>query len=371
MNTGGFHLAIAAGGTGGHILPGIETGRALLASVQDSRVTWLSGGRDIEEHIYTSRGIQPLRLRSGAYRGAGKALVSKAEMVADTGAALRHFRRDCPDAVLAFGGGASAPVLVAANLLRIPIFLHESNAVAGRTTRKFSRHARRVFLGMADCQGQTGLLTGTPTQLPETPLLPPAERDLVLCMGGSQGASGLNELFLGALADPRLTGMPVQFHLVTGPGKDTLPLPGNATRAKLTISEYEPDMRRLLSRARLAVSRAGAGTLADLAVHGVPALLVPYPHAMDDHQAANAMYYAGRGAAEMVRQEELRPEDLAGRLAGLLGSENRLSAMSAAMSGLSHQDAAHRVIGTILSELGVACAAGGSPMTERTTGATG
>ncbi len=368
MERTGPFLAIAAGGTGGHILPGIETGRALLASVPGSRAEWICGGRAIEQRIYTSHGIEPVRLRVGTHRGRGRTLVSKAEMVADTGAMLRRLRRKRPDAVLAFGGAACAPVIAAAKLLRIPIFLHESNAVPGCTTRLFARHARRVFLGMGGFEAPNAVLTGTPAAPPAEETVPIASRDTLLCAGGSQGASSLNELFLAALADPRIAELPLRFHLVAGPGKGEPPVPPGVPREKLTIVEYETNMGSVLARTRLAVSRAGAGTLADLAAHSVPALLVPYPHAADDHQAANAAHYAGRGGAETVREENLNTEELTDQLSRLLASEDRLNTMSETMGALAHRGAALRVVETILSELGVSGATAGARIPAGTGG---
>lgn len=363
------YLAIAAGGTGGHILPGIETGRTFLARNPDGRVRWFAGGRVIEDRVYTSRGVEPVRLRAGTWPGRGRALVSKWELLADTAGMLRRFRREPPDAVLAFGGAACVPVVLAAFVLRIPVILHESNAIPGRTTCAFARFATRVLLGMEGVPIPGAVVTGTPASPLTQEATPHAERDLVVCVGGSQGAGRLNELFLAALADPEIAAMPLRFHLVAGPGRDCPAPPAGLPEGKLAISEYEPDMGPLLARARVAVSRAGSGSLGDLAAHGVPAILIPYPHAADGHQEANAEHYVRHGAARMIAERDLTEEHFARILREMLRNADGLAAMAGAMHGLSPEGAAARVVEETLSALGLESRPTGAGHAIRTGGA--
>jgi UDP-N-acetylglucosamine--N-acetylmuramyl-(pentapeptide) pyrophosphoryl-undecaprenol N-acetylglucosamine transferase len=303
-------FVVAAAGTGGHIIPGIQIGRELQRSGLVD-VEYLCGPRPIEQQVYGGERVTPTRLRTGGARGSLAKVMQPLEFTADFAKLLATFVVRRPAGVLAMGGAACFPTLAAAVALRVPIFLHESNRIPGRVIRLFRRHARTVFLGLGGLDSPNVEIVGTPVRWRET--LPDSDRRVVLCVGGSQGAGALNNAFIGAATRLQANFPALRFVLISGPGKRTADAP-----AWLDVREYEADLPSLLAQTILAVSRAGAGSLADLANHRVPSILVPYPHAMDDHQRANAICYSDRGAATLLEERDLTPITLASAMEALL-----------------------------------------------------
>ena len=329
---------IAAGGTGGHIIPGFQIGRELANQFGGAvEVEYICGSRTIEKRIYEEEGVLPARLSTGASRLQRWKPIRDAALCLDAMRTTLRFLVRRPAGVLAMGGAACFPVLAAAVVLRIPIFLHESNRIPGRVVRLFRRFARKTFLGMPCLAGKDILVTGTPAKGSPPASADAVEKDTVLCLGGSQGASRLNEVFIQAVKDGWLAESGMRFVLIAGPGKQTIE-PG-----PVEIREYEPDLPSLLRRARVLVSRAGAGTLADIANYQIPSILVPYPHAKDNHQEANARYFTERGAAYSAGEEMLSPEILAGALEDLIDSPEQREDMCFALARLATPDAAQRI----------------------------
>jgi UDP-N-acetylglucosamine--N-acetylmuramyl-(pentapeptide) pyrophosphoryl-undecaprenol N-acetylglucosamine transferase len=330
-------IVIAAGGTGGHILPAIQIGRRIEAAHGgELRPSFICGSRAIESRIYTGEGIAPLVLGIG---GRGPRLM---HMVIDFARMLGRFVAKRPAAVLGMGGAACFPVLAAATGLGIPIFLHESNAVPGRVVRLFRGRARRVYLGLGGLSGQNVEITGTPAK---TSLSANVHADVVLCVGGSQGADKLNALFVAA-ANQIATELPgLRFVLLSGPGKQ-VPEPG-----VVEVREYEPNMPALLAQTRIAVSRSGAGALADIANFTIPSILVPYPFAMDDHQLANARIYTNAGAAVCFDEKTLSADLLARAIRDLHRNDDRREQMSAALAPFATGDSAARIVASMIQHI--------------------
>jgi UDP-N-acetylglucosamine--N-acetylmuramyl-(pentapeptide) pyrophosphoryl-undecaprenol N-acetylglucosamine transferase len=324
-------FVIVAAGTGGHILPGVRIGKALEGEA-NCLVRFYCGARPIEARAYASQGVTPrvLPIASG-----GLSPARLFGFVRAFSRLLGDFRRERPKAVIATGGAACFPALVAAIALRIPFFLHESNAVPGRLTRMFHRQARRIYSGH-DLRGMNCAVLGTPG--PEVEELSSIdERRLVLCMGGSQGASALNSAFAGAAGILSREFPELSFVLISGPGKSAVP------RLGLEVLEYVDDMPSLLRHCCLALSRSGSGSLGDLAAFGIPAILVPYPHAMDDHQTANAEHMAERGGAEVMTEGELQGERLVKRMRELLGDRSFLAEMAEKAAACNFPNAAREI----------------------------
>lgn len=332
-------VLVAAGGTGGHILPGICVGRA-LANSGAVEVQYFAGRRPIENEIYRGEGIEPTLLRTGYSRGSK--FMQSIEMAFDFAAMTARMIVNRPAAVVAMGGAACFPVLSAARLLRIPIFLHESNRIPGKVIRLFAKIARRVFLGLGGLEGKNVSVTGTPTK---GAVEINGERDVVLCVGGSQGATALNDMFIAAANSAELCGCPLKFVLIAGPGKAPV-APG-----RVEVRAYEPNLPALLSRCVLAVSRSGAGALADFANFRIPAILVPYPHAMDDHQTANAKVYADAEAALLLDEKRLTGPILTVAMERLLMDETQLLAMSSAVAGFDSSGSARAIADEILASI--------------------
>lgn len=348
-------ILVAAGGTGGHILPGIHIGRELERRGEGLRVLYACGSKPIEAEIYRREGIDPI-VFPGNY-GSGGRLRGGLQAMGDLRRAHRLLREKNPATILAMGGGACAPILGAAVASRVPFFLHESNAIAGRVTRLFRRFARQVFLGLGGLEGPNVTVTGTPTR---DAGVAPGERRTVLCLGGSQGARRLNELFAEAvhlLPPSEKEGW--DFLLVHGPANQASAVPG------LRAEPYITDLAPVLARTAFAVTRAGAGTLADLANFAVPALLVPYPFAKDNHQDANARIFERCGASLLRQEEDLTAQELAVILREVLAEPSIRAGMRRAARRFSSEGSAARIADIILEHVGRDAAKAPLPLASR------
>lgn len=308
---------IACGGTGGHLAPGIALAEALVA-------------RGHEVQLFISHKKVDARLAEKyphltAVRVPGAPFGARPDVLAHflvrqtqgVSFSLRHLRAWRPDAVVGFGGFTNAGVTTAARLLDIPVALHEANRIPGRAVRFLSRWAQRLYLPPGvRLPGRVGLRvrhTGLPVR-PEVVRLPRAEaraqlgvdplRKLLVVIGGSQGSSVLNNWADSEAAALAQEG--VQLWCVTGLGKaDTTVREFRSRRGTLVRAWSEPFSDRvgvLLSAADLVVSRAGAGTIAELIRCETPAVLVPYPHAADNHQWANARHFEQQGGGFVIDQ---------------------------------------------------------------------
>ena len=307
---------IAAGGTGGHLAPGIALAEALRERGHDCLI--LISRKQVDARL----GARYPALRFAAMPGAGLGAnpVAFVRFVSSQVRALAFcrgvFQRENPAAVVGFGGFTSAPALLVARLRGVPAALHESNRVPGRAVRMLGRWARRVYLPPGvdlPALDPTVVRAAAMPVRREIQRLPRAaararwgfddSRPLLVVLGGSQGATALNAWASGQRAALAAAG--IQLAVVTGPGKeasgDSLP-PGGP---KAVFFPFCDQMAALLSAADLVVSRAGAGTLAELIRCQTPALLVPFPQAADNHQAANAEHFARLGGGEVVPQSGL------------------------------------------------------------------
>lgn len=307
---------IAAGGTGGHLAPGIALAETLRERGHQCLI--LISRKQVDARL----GARYPALRFAAMPGAGlgaspvalgRFLVSQIRALA-----FCHgvFRRENPDAVVGFGGFTSAPALLVARLRGVPCALHESNRVPGRAVRLLGRWARRVYLpsgvGLRGLDPAVARAAAMPVRR-EIQRLPRAAaragwgfddaRPLLVVLGGSQGASALNTWASGQRAALAAAG--IQLAVVTGPGKPAGGEPSAPADPKAVFLPFCDQMAALLSAADLVVSRAGAGTLAELVRCQTPALLVPFPEAADNHQAANAEHFARLGGGEVFPQTSL------------------------------------------------------------------
>lgn len=325
------HLLIAASGTGGHLFPALAVAEALPASWT---VSWLGVPDRLETDLVPSR--YPLHtVHAGGLQGQGLCkLWQLLRLIASSREVRRVIRRERTQVVFSTGGYIAAPAILAARWCGIPVVLHESNAIPGRVTRLLSRWCTRVAIGLPAAAerlpGSTPLLTGTPvrrTFLEPTPLppwVPAGEGPLLLVMGGSQGALGLNRMVRPLL--PSLLNAGCRVVHLTGSNDPEVGVLQHPALVERTFSDELPG---LLQHADLAISRAGAGSLSELAVCGTPALLVPYPQAADQHQEANAAAAAAAGAAVIVHQHAAGHPALGRTLWRLIGPRLRGSAPAA------------------------------------------
>lgn len=308
---------LACGGTGGHLSPGIALAEALRARGHDATL-FISRKKVDTRLIEKYPHLRAERVAGAPFAGRPDRLARFALKQSEGLLfSLRYLRRTRPDAVVGFGGFTNAGVVFASRFLGVPVALHEANRVPGRAIRLLSHVADRLYLPPGvRLPGRLGLMvrhTGLPVRaeiarLPrETACarlgLDPRQRVLVL-LGGSQGSEPLNlwaEQNLATLANDG-----VQVYCVTGLGKGAegtrdLRVPNGRT-VRAVFRAFSDDIGTLLSAADLVISRAGAGTLAELVQCGTPAILVPYPHAADNHQQANARYFEAQGGGLVVPQ---------------------------------------------------------------------
>lgn len=326
-------ILIAAGGTGGHVFPALAVAEHLQAAGHS--VAFAGAPDSFESRVVPTRGFTLLPVRVIGLRGAGLARVLRAPWVLAVALwdALRAMRVFRPSAILGMGGFVAGPVGIAAWITRRPLLIHEQNAHAGMTNRLLG-HVARQRLEAFPGSLPSARVVGNPVRagfaaVPE-PSVRLAGRDGVsrlLVVGGSQGARVLNERVPEAVARLPLELRPSIRHQA---GRTLNVAQHHYAAYGLTadIVEFIDDMPQAYAWADLVICRAGASTVAELAAAGCASILVPYPHAVDDHQRANAGYLVDRGAARLIGQHELTPERLAAELSRLLGDRKTLLAMA-------------------------------------------
>jgi UDP-N-acetylglucosamine--N-acetylmuramyl-(pentapeptide) pyrophosphoryl-undecaprenol N-acetylglucosamine transferase len=354
-------ILIMAGGTGGHVYPALAVARALQARSQD--VVWLGTERGFEARVVPAAGIDVEWVSIQGLRGKGPFALLLAPL--RIGWALLQslgvIIRTRPAAVLGMGGFASGPGGVAAWLTRRPLVIHEQNAVAGMTNRLLARLARVVLQAFPGSfnSSVSAETVGNPVREDIAAVPPPHERYAdrvgalrVLVLGGSQGALALNRTVPAALALLADDVRPVVRHQC---GERTLDIARAAYdehEVEVELLPFIEDMAEAYAWADLVICRAGALTIAELCAVGVPALFVPYPAAVDDHQTANARPMADAGAAMIIPESELTPEHLAGLLREWLQSRADLQQRATRARALSSPDALRRITDVCLEQAG-------------------
>lgn len=347
----GRRVLIMAGGTGGHVIPALSLARGLAA--EGVEVAWLGSPRGIENRLVPEAAIPLHRIAVSGLRGKGAAgwLLAPLNLSRAVWQARRVIREFDPQLVVGLGGFASGPGGLAAWLARRPLVIHEQNAVAGLTNRVLSRLARRVYAAFPQAFGPRGEVIGNPVRpeiaaLGETPRSAEAmggRRLRLLVVGGSLGAQALNERLPEALALLPFEARPEVRHQA-GRDKDAATRQAYADQGVAAeVIPFIDDMAEAYGWADLVVCRAGALTVAELSAAARPALFVPFPFAVDDHQTANARALVAEGAAELLPQTELDAATLAERLAALLDPDT-LATMAARARACAHLDAVERLV---------------------------
>ena len=330
-------VLVMAGGTGGHVFPALAVADALRA--RGLEVVWMGTHLGLEARVVPAAGIRVEWISIGGLRG--KSAVTRFLAPFRVGVAvvqaLRIMWRVRPAVVLGMGGYAAGPGGIAAWLTRRPLVIHEQNAVAGTTNRILARFANRVLAAFPGAFPGTGTaeVVGNRGRAGIGALPPPGQRLAgrsgpirLLVLGGSQGALALNETVPEALA--RLP-EPLRPEVRHQAGRNTLDIAREAYQrvgVEAEVTEFIDDMAEAYGWADLAICRAGALTISELAAVGLPAVLVPFPAAVDNHQALNGGYLVAAGAAVLVPEKQLNQDRLARLLAGLLADRGRLLDMA-------------------------------------------
>jgi UDP-N-acetylglucosamine--N-acetylmuramyl-(pentapeptide) pyrophosphoryl-undecaprenol N-acetylglucosamine transferase len=310
-------ILVMAGGTGGHIFPAL----AVAHQLRDSgwRVVWLGNPEGMEAKLVPQHGFEMVNLKFAALRGKGivRKLLLPLNLLKGFWQALKAIRQVKPNVVLGMGGYITFPGGMMAALTGVPLVLHEQNSVAGLANRVLAGVADRILTGFPDVF-KKGAWIGNPVRPEIAKIAPPAERLAersgalhVLVIGGSLGAQALNDMvpqgmaLLGESDQPQIVHQAGEKHL------DALKANYAAVGVQAHCVSFIEDMAGAYEWADLVICRAGALTIAELAAAGVASILVPFPHAVDDHQTGNAKFLVHAGGAFLLPQSDLTPEAIA------------------------------------------------------------
>ena len=334
-----------AGGTGGHVFPGLAVADVLRE--RGWRVVWMGTRTGMEARLVAARGYELAAIRAAAMRGKGliAALLLPLNLLVGFWQSARAIFRLRPDVVLGMGGYVAFPGGMMASLLARPLAVHEQNAIAGLSNRILAAVADKTMSAFP--QALKGAeWTGNPVRGEIAALADPAERYArrggplkLLVVGGSGGARALNECVPKAIAllEPR----PSVVHQSGEKNYTALRAAYAAAGVQGELAPFIDDMARRYAEADLVICRAGAITVAELSAGGVPSVLVPFPHAVDDHQSANARFLADQGAAILMPQAQMTPERLAATLRAI--DRPRLLEMARKARALGKPEAARLV----------------------------
>jgi UDP-N-acetylglucosamine--N-acetylmuramyl-(pentapeptide) pyrophosphoryl-undecaprenol N-acetylglucosamine transferase len=343
-------VLIAGGGTGGHVFPALALGTALVA--RGLGVAFAGSPSGLEAHLVPAAGrtlhlLPGRQVRGGGLRGA---MLGAAALARGLGGALRLLGRLRPRLVVGVGGYASVAGVLAARSRGVPVVLLEQNAIPGAANRNLGRIAARVCIGFAEAAPffplGRAIHTGNPVR-PEVLAAPPAPRRDglgLLIFGGSQGAHNLNEAGVAALAALGTAARPLRVWHQTGvTDQGSIAEAYRRLDVDARVDAFVDDMGAAYREADVVVSRAGAMSCAEITARGLPAILVPYPYAADDHQRRNAEIVAAAGGARMILDRELDGRRLADALATLLEDPDARAEMAARSRALGRPEAAAHV----------------------------
>lgn len=348
-------ILIAAGGTGGHVFPGIAIAKALERSGAGVNIIFAGTSRGLESQLLPKLGW-PLFL-FGSHSIKDKKGVAR--ILAYLWLPLSVLNAfvillfDRPALVISIGGYAAGPLVLAAWVLRIPSVLVEPNAIPGMTNRKLGRFAKKVFVAFEEAEGyfagDKAVLTGVPIRAEVLGARREGAHEggghTLFVFGGSQGAVKLNEVMSSAAKS--LTGIAGGVRVIhqTGGNTDPSEVEGayRSSGIDADVSAFCDRIWECYEKADLVIARSGGNTVAELAALGLPSILVPYPHAADDHQRANAMALVRAGGARMIEDSECDGDRMAREIAGVLGDPARLEDMAASARSVGRPDAAEKI----------------------------
>lgn len=340
-------ILIMAGGTGGHIMPGLAV--ADLLRDQGWTVTWLGAPNGMEAELVPKQGYEVAWVNFSGLRGKGtlRKLMLPFNLLRALGQSAAAMFRHRPDVVLGLGGYITFPGGLMAALLRRPLVIHEQNSVAGLSNKVLARISQRVLSGFPDVLPDVEWC-GNPVRSSIAALPEPAQRYAarsgklnVLVVGGSLGAKALNEALPRALASLPEDVRPNVLHQTGKQHFEAVWQLYQQAGVQADIRPFLDDMADCYANADVVICRAGALTVAELAAAGVASILVPFPFAVDDHQTHNARFLSERGAAVLLPQTELNAEGLAQQLRDL--TREKLLAMAQQARAVAKPDAAQRV----------------------------
>jgi UDP-N-acetylglucosamine--N-acetylmuramyl-(pentapeptide) pyrophosphoryl-undecaprenol N-acetylglucosamine transferase len=348
-----MRLLIAGGGTGGHLFPALAIARAVMALEPDSSILFVGTRHGIEARIIpgtefpisfvTARGMRSTGILNTA-RGALELPLA----IVQSWSIIRAFK---PTTVVGVGGYASGPTLAAAVMMRIPTAIQEQNSVMGTTNRLLARYVHRIFISWEDTEPRTSpqktVLTGNPVRQDVMEGAVPARNDdrvHLLIFGGSRGARSINQAFAMHLDQLAPMAQGIRILHQTGAGAaEEMREQYRAAGIDAEVTEFIDRMGPAYQWADLVVSRSGASSLAEITALGKPAVVIPYPYAIGDHQAKNAAALESRGAVRVIRDDELKNGRLLHTIRGLVQQPDSLRSMAQNSKRLGRPQAAFTV----------------------------
>jgi UDP-N-acetylglucosamine--N-acetylmuramyl-(pentapeptide) pyrophosphoryl-undecaprenol N-acetylglucosamine transferase len=350
-----MRVLIAAGGTGGHIYPGIAVAKEIMRRHPDAEVKFVGTARGLENKLVPNAGFELSFIDSTGLKNVGVAarvrgLLVLPKSLRQARALIRELK---PHVVIGAGGYVSGPVLLTASLLKLPTLVMESNALPGWTNRVLARFIDKAAVSFDAAlpffRGK-GVVTGNPVRREFFKIAQkqrnPAQLS-ILIFGGSQGAHAINEAMVAAL--PLLGDVKARLRVThqTGEADYEQVAAGYASLGwseQANVRKYIDDMVAAFAEADLVISRAGATTTAELIAAGKASLMIPFPFAADDHQRKNAEALEAAGAGKMILQQDLSPQRLAREIEALVREPEKVTAMERAARALSRGDAAAKVV---------------------------
>lgn len=357
------NLIITGGKTGGHLFPGIATAEAVKTLDPDTEILFVGTDAPFEVQTLEKYGFIHQSIYSKPIKGKNifKKLFSMCIILISLAQSLLLIKKFKPDFVLGVGGFSSFAVVLAARILGIPCAIQEQNAFPGLTNRKLAGFAGTIFTSFKETKGWANhpkvKYVGNPVrEAPADPSIVSSDHEglrkdkiTLLVTGGSQGATSINMAFMDALA---LMDHTDKFHIIhqTGINDESLiQQKYSELNINATVKAFFHNMPQIQKTADLAVTRAGAGIVSELCAHGLPAILIPFPHAADDHQTFNARALEAEGAAIMIKDGDLDGNTLKTAIESLISDKTRLERMSKKLKDLARPDAAKTIARHILN----------------------
>lgn len=346
-------VLIMAGGTGGHVFPGLAVANKMREQGID--VHWLGTQKGLEARLVPEAGFPMHYISISGIRGKGMKdlLLAPFRLIHAVFQAKGVIRQLKPDVVLGMGGFVSGPGGIAAWLMGCPVIVHEQNAKAGMTNAWLARVAKKVLEGFPSTFPglKKAVSVGNPVRMEIAVLPPPEERFenrkntlQLLVLGGSLGAQAINELLPLALAQMPVADRPAVLHQTGEKHLDNTKEFYQKAGVTAEIVPFIQEMDKAYTQSDLVLCRAGALTVAELCAAGLGAILVPFPHAVDDHQTANGSFMAKQGAAILIQQKDLTVEKLAALLSDFNAHREKCVTMAQAARSLRRIDATNKVL---------------------------
>lgn len=357
-------IFIAAGGTGGHVFPGLAIADELKSRMADLDIVFVGTDRGLEKELVPARGFELKKLKVGRIKGEDKIqkILSMMALPLSIARGLALVMQEKPALIVSVGGYSAGPVSLAGWMCGVPVVVLEPNAIAGFSNRMISKFASKVFVAFDSAKKMLGegksINTGTPVRKEILNVLsaakPANEKFTILVVGGSQGSRRLNEEVSKSAA--LLSDMKDKIKFIHQTGKDESSAKVSPAYSGAGISadvfEFKNDIWNAYAKADLAISRSGASAVTELSVLKIPTVFVPYPFAADDHQRANAMELAEKQCAIMIPDGEFKAETVAAVIREMVSSPEKIADMKQKLSALDLSNAAKKIADECIRILG-------------------